>query len=290
MRVPIAVRALPAVAEKLWWTPPHIRSLSLDGVLETDGFVGVAVPWEDVELSGFEIGDGPVVVLVHGWGGQAAQMAPLAGAIADGGMKAVAIDLPGHGRDDGARSDAFQMASALDALVDVVGWPVGVVAHSLGSVATLMAFNEGLPERTVLVAPVLDIEHAVTVFADRARLFPWTARRIRSRFMSFVGDHWWQRLTMGSDTDLGATDLFVVHDVGDRETPFDTSAALAAKHPGAAFMATSSLGHSRLLTDGSVTEAVRDFLAPSTRRESHVGLREHQETVPSVLRMGQSMA
>lgn len=198
--------------------------------------------------------------MAHGWGGQAAQMAPLGVALADGGFTAMALDLPGHGVDRRSQSDAFQMASALRSLVEAVGEPAGVVAHSLGAVAALMAFDDGLPERTVLIAPVLDIDWAVGVFSERAQLLPWTARRLRSRFKDFVGPDRWSRLTRGSDTDLGVTDLLVVHDVEDLETPFDPSPVLAAKHPDGALMATSGLGHSRLLADRSVGEAVSRFL------------------------------
>lgn len=269
MRVPIAVRAVTGIAEKVWWTPPFVRSVSLEGVLEDERFEPISIEWSDRTLHGFQIGSGPAVVLVHGWGGQAAQMAPLAAAIADSGFRAVALDLPGHGVDRRPRSDAFQMASAVRALVDSLGGAAGVVAHSLGSVATLVAFDDGMPARIVLVAPVLDIEHAVTVFVSRAQLFPWTADRLRSRFKDFVGSDWWTKLTRGSDTDLGDADLLVVHDVGDRETPFDVSAALAEKHPRAEFLATTGLGHSRILADEAVGEAVSNFLAPSARRRDH---------------------
>src|SRR6266852_7681251 len=42
-------------------------------------------------------GDGPPVIFVHGWGGRAAQMAPLAVHVANLGFRSVAIDVTGHG-------------------------------------------------------------------------------------------------------------------------------------------------------------------------------------------------
>src|SRR5712675_2380223 len=42
-------------------------------------------------------GRGPFVVFVHGWGGRAAHMAPLALHVAGLGFRAVALDITGHG-------------------------------------------------------------------------------------------------------------------------------------------------------------------------------------------------
>src|SRR5258708_4878020 len=42
-------------------------------------------------------GTGPLVIFVHGWGGRAAQMAPLAVHVASLGFRSVAIDVTGHG-------------------------------------------------------------------------------------------------------------------------------------------------------------------------------------------------
>lgn len=40
----------------------------------------------------------PVVLLVHGWGGHAGQMLPLAQAIAAEGLRPVLLEMPAHGR------------------------------------------------------------------------------------------------------------------------------------------------------------------------------------------------
>src|SRR5688572_13003547 len=42
-------------------------------------------------------GEGPPVIFVHGWGGRAAQMSPLALHVAKLGFRSVAIDVTGHG-------------------------------------------------------------------------------------------------------------------------------------------------------------------------------------------------
>nr|MBA2673324.1 alpha/beta hydrolase [Ramlibacter sp.] len=55
-------------------------------------------------------GDGPVALLVHGWGGHAAQMLPLALALEQRGIQPVLLDLPAHGRSGGSTSNGPQFA------------------------------------------------------------------------------------------------------------------------------------------------------------------------------------
>src|SRR5262245_6769233 len=50
------------------------------------------------------VGTGALVVLTHGWGGRAAQMAPLAAALAQRGFCAVIVDIAGHGESPAKRA------------------------------------------------------------------------------------------------------------------------------------------------------------------------------------------
>src|SRR5688572_16623442 len=48
-----------------------------------------------------EWGEGRAVILLHGWGGSAAQMTPLVGTLLERGFRVQAIDAPGHGESTG---------------------------------------------------------------------------------------------------------------------------------------------------------------------------------------------
>ena len=55
---------------------------------------------------------GPTVLLLHGWGGHARQMLPLADALAARGLRPVLVDLPAHGGSRGRVSNLPQFAAA----------------------------------------------------------------------------------------------------------------------------------------------------------------------------------
>lgn len=264
MRVPLAVRALPSVAERVWFTPPRPRPETLER--DADALASVEPIWvmvEERERPGFSVGEGPLVILVHGWGGRAAQMTELAEALAGQGLRAVAIDAPGHGTDAQTTSDGFQLAAAVRAVTDVYGQPAAVVAHSIGAIATVLAFSDDPPPTIVFLAPVLDAEQALSLFSKRAQLFPWTSRSLARRFRRFAGELW-PVITAGHDTGLDGSHLLILHDPDDPDTEFSISATLAAKRANTRLEVTDGLGHKRLLRDPGAIDTVTRFVLART--------------------------
>src|SRR3954471_1112678 len=89
---------------------------------------------DGVRIHSLAGGEGPPVVLVHGYGLSGAYMLPLAQALA-GASTVYAPDLPGQGKSDAAR-DGIGISALADALgdwIDAVGLgrPL-VVANSFG--------------------------------------------------------------------------------------------------------------------------------------------------------------
>lgn len=237
-----------------------------------DGTEPITLEVDGKSLGGFRYGKGPLVFLVHGWGGRAAQMGRLARSIADQGFTVVAIDFPGHGERRWDTSDVFQMSAALTHLAGRFGQPQAVVAHSLGAMATVYAFQGAMPERVVLLAPMLDINEALGTFASRARLMPWTAAALKKRLRRFCGDSW-AIFAAGTDTDFDDAEVLVVHDPDDPDTSFESSAVLAAVRERTRLVVADSRGHNGVLADGEVAGAVGRFLrgvsAPGQRVSDH---------------------
>jgi pimeloyl-ACP methyl ester carboxylesterase len=270
MRVPLPVRLLPPVAERIWFTPPRppVRAVERDaGRLETVGPITVIV--DGRERPGFVTGEGPLLILAHGWGGRAAQMLDLAASAARNGYRAVAIDSPGHNTDEQRTSDGFQMAAGLEAVEARFGPPAAVIAHSLGALTAQIAFNERPPETVVWLAPVTDLRASLRLFSGRAKLAPWTARFLHRRVRRFIGERWWPVLTAASETNLPGSRLLIVHDPADPDADFDTSAALAERRPDTRLVEAPGLGHNSLLRDPGVIDAVERFLLEA--REAGAG-------------------
>lgn len=202
-------------------------------------------------------GDGPVVLLAHGWGGSAAQMTPFVEPLVERGFRAVAFDAPGHGTSPGWSSSIPVFAEAMARVAAADGGLHGVVAHSMGGAAFSLAAARGLAaRRAVFVGPPAD---AAVWFRDFVRLLAVpapAARAFRARAEAMAG----VRLSELNIRVLGPRlhlALLVIHDRDDKEVPFAAGARVAAD-VGGRLHVTEGLGHRRILKDpGVVAEAVR---------------------------------
>ena len=209
-------------------------------------------------IVGWTWGQGPTIALVHGWSAHAGFMTAWVDPLVQAGCRVVAWDMPAHGASGGRRSSVVHYAAVLEHIADSVGPLHGVIAHSLGTVATLYALSRGLAtKRAVLVAPP-------------AHLGPlWT----RFRTELGVPEHIWHRMITNSErwlaTDFRAIEplllapnaavpMLVLHDADDQEIPYTDGETLARSLPCATLRRTAGLGHRRIMRDtASITEAVR---------------------------------
>ena len=99
-----------------------------------------------VAIDRSDVADTPLVVLVHGAGMDRTVWSHQTRWLAHHGTRAVAVDLPGHGRSDGpALGSIVELATWLGDVSDALGDPLHVVGHSMGSFIGLEAaatFND----------------------------------------------------------------------------------------------------------------------------------------------------
>lgn len=258
----IAPAIAAAAAERLFFTPPPARRSRGEKELGEAQMFRVAV--EGRCVAAWRWGwRGPVVLLVHGWGGQAAQLTSFVRPLVSCGFSVVAFDAPGHGRSDRGLSSAPQFAKAIRAVVDTVGEVHGVLAHSLGAPATTLAMRDGLSvARVVFVSPAADPPSWVAPFAARLGVAPHVVVRLRERSERRLGMRWDEIRVPALSSSFG-TPLVVIHDREDAEVPSSDGVSIAAAWPGARFVETAGLGHCRLLRDPAVVARAVAFLTDS---------------------------
>lgn len=205
-------------------------------------------------------GEGPLVLLVHGWAGGGVQFDLLRAELVGRGFRVACFDAPAHGASVASTTSLLDFMGVIEAVSECQGPIHALVGHSLGATAVALSsrnWPEGMAPALVLLAPMPGFRFALDSFA-------------RSLNLSDVGcavlsDH--LQRTLGFDAremELGALrpkvpSLFV-HDAQDKATPLSASRDLVSAWPGAALLETSGLGHSRILADSSVIERVCSFI------------------------------
>jgi len=208
-------------------------------------------------------GDAPAVLLVHGWGGHAGQMLPLAAALAARGLQPVILEMPAHGRSAGSTSNLPQFARAVEyaaAQLQASGLVLhAVVAHSLGANAAAHALSRGLAvQGLVMLAPPASPHAYTQLFARMFGLSERTRGAMQRRIEAREGI----LMPQFEPAAVGPRILvptLVVHDRGDRINRFADGQAYGRAIGGATLHATEGLGHMKILKDPAVLARVADF-------------------------------
>ncbi len=264
----IAVRARPEEVVSAFLTPrpPQQRPLpALPGAQA----LRVATPEGEVALQ--RAGNGPAVLLLHGWEGQASDLAAFAPPLLDAGFSVLIMDLPAHGASAGKQTSIPQSARALVAVGNAVGPLHAVIAHSIGSAVLAEALHAGLAaQRAVLVAAPADYAAHARGFAIAAGLDAEGIETMLSLLSRTIGSDVRSISLPRRAPHLRQPALFI-HSSDDRVCAIEESLASAAAWPGARHLRVEGLGHRRILADPAVIAAAIEFVNTSARHV-HAGL------------------
>ncbi|WP_044188726.1 alpha/beta hydrolase [Hyalangium minutum] len=242
-------------AERLFFTPRRTQpSRTARAVLEPGQQRFLELCGEQVAV--WSWGEGPRVLLVHGWSGYGGQLTAFVAPLVAAGFSVVTFDAPGHGLSSGKFSSLPELARVIRAVARATGGPHALVAHSLGAAASAVAIRDGLSvERAVLVAPPSDPRKAVAFFAKWLGLPQGALARTVERIEARVGKL--EDFVVPSFAPALKTPVRIFHDAGDAEVRLESGEAIARAWPGAALVRTQGLGHHRILyTPAVVSEAV----------------------------------
>jgi pimeloyl-ACP methyl ester carboxylesterase len=216
---------------------------------------------EEGRVSAWAWGSGPVIALVHGWGGRGGRLAAaFVEPLVASGFSVVTFDAPGHGASDGKLSSMPQFARALAAIAAEAGSLYGIVAHSMGGSASTLAMAGGLQvERAVFIAPAADPARYAQDFAKLLAVGPVALEAMRQRSEARLRIRWSELNVPRLAAGLRAP-LLVFHDRDDVTVPYDEGAAIAAAWAGAELVTTRGLGHRDIVRDPEVVAEAVAFL------------------------------
>jgi pimeloyl-ACP methyl ester carboxylesterase len=222
----------------------------------------LTLPWKGGNLRLYSWGEGPAVLLLHGWNGRGTQLGALGLRLARAGYRAVALDAPGHGRSPGNSTTLFEIIEAVSRVAAAVGPFEAIVTHSFGAMVIARALRDGLAAASaVCIAPPARFAFLIDIFCASLDAPP-AAREVLIDLLErrFGGD-----LEHRIATDLNAAHLplpgLVIHDRDDREVPWQQGEAVATAWPGCRLMLTEGLGHNRILRDRQILQATVTFIA-----------------------------
>ena len=216
--------------------------------------------FEDETLQAYLWGQGPAVMLVHGWGGSAGQLYPFVEPLVRAGFAVVAFDAPGHGTSTGSWLAIPRFAAAIARVAEQIGPLHAIIAHSMGGPAAALALQRGLhTSRFVQIAPPADALLWFETFARTLGLSPRSTQAARQAIERRAGMSLAELNARAVGPSLSMP-LLVIHDRDDREVPWADGAAVAAAVSDARLELTEGLGHRRILRDAKVVTKTLSFV------------------------------
>jgi pimeloyl-ACP methyl ester carboxylesterase len=250
------------LARDLWFTaPPRMAELPVpEGGEPFEVLAGGHV------VRGTVWGDGPVVYLMHGWGGRGSQFGAMVEPLVEAGHRVVMFDNPAHGDSDAGpagprRTHGLEFARALDAVFCRFGPADALVAHSMGTISTYLALRFGWlgTQRLVFVAPMVESLSLFGQFQGALGFGSRTRRAFDDAVLEWIGipvDEFDARF---QSRQVDPRPTLVITDRDDRQTPYDDVVDFADVID-APLITTKGLGHRKILRDPDVVTTVVEFV------------------------------
>ncbi len=216
-------------------------------------------------ICGWRWGDGPGVLLVHGWNGRGIQFHRFIDPLVRAGFSAVAVDGPAHGDSEGRSTSYFEFTDAVRALIEPGrGLGIrGIVAHSFGAAAVVNGLvSQKADQKAVLLAPALRVRDLLYDAFDRHGVPPGVYENIVAAYESRFG-YSLERDDPHRRLDELRSPVLVIHDRSDSVIAYGDSLAACRRAGQMSLLTTTGLGHRKILTDGGVVEAAVSHLLDS---------------------------
>lgn len=253
---PLFPRASQRWLYELWFAPMRgpVREADLRALGRPDEAFRATTESFSVLVRRF--GQGPQVLLVHGWGGYGAQFSRMVSALNTAGYAALVYDLPGHGENPRSRFHAGHSADLIEAIAAQRRLHA-IVGHSLGAYAAGIAIARGVPTQAFVgLAPPANLKTLLLGFQRLLMLPQESVRRLSEQLEREFGPEVWCRYSLDYHMPRVQVPTLLIHDKDDRVAAWQAADYLARMAPHASVQYTQGLGHYRILRHPPVLDAI----------------------------------
>lgn len=227
----------------------------------------------------YEGGEGPAVLVVHGWESSVASLEVLLHALIANGFRVVAFDMPAHGHSLAEDTDILQITKVIVSLAESAGPFVAAIGHSFGGVCLANAIRVKLKVgRLVLFSAPSTLSGMINKYCrvlgigrpTKDRLVRAIEERLASSELEREFD---LRLIL---QDSGVPTL-IIHDRKDPVVPLSEGEELSRARADIQLFVTDDLGHSRIIRDRETIDKCISFISDDQQsHESGAGSRNCQ--------------
>lgn len=202
------------------------------------------------------------VLLIHGWEGQAGNLAEIAEALLEENFTVFAFDAPSHGLSNRGKTSLFEFGDVVKHLLESTGIKL-VIAHSFGCVALAYTLNQN-PHIAIDKYVAISTPDTFEEYIDDALGELGLTTRVKGILLERL------KLLSGKEIDALSVSQFVksinvssallLHGKADKVIPIDRARKVASNWPLARLVELEGLGHFRILSHSLTIGEIISFL------------------------------
>ena len=206
-------------------------------------------------------GDGPKILLVHGWNGRATNMYKIIEKLSQNNFDVYAFDAPAHGGSSGSNTNLPEFISCIESVVSKL-YPIhAILGHSLGGFASVYCAAKKIKlDKIILLCPVNNVFELFETFFNYTRLKEKTRSLMINYFIKKTGIIINSELSSEKLVKQINSKVLLIHDQSDKQLSILDSKRIKKNIVNGTFYFTKGLGHSRLLRNDKVVKKIISFL------------------------------
>jgi esterase/lipase len=207
-------------------------------------------------------GDGPLILLAHGWSSYGASFMIMIQQLNELGFSTMAPDFTAHGSSPGKMSNIIEFGMVVEFLLKKYPETYGLVGHSLGGLACIIGSSGSCPalKKLVTIGTPVYFEHVLDNFIMEVKAGP----KIRNQMKHIIANRFSADPNEYSSASLilqkpKHVKLLVIQDSHDPEVSLSDAKDLVSLGQGELII-TKGLGHNGGIRDADTIKLVGEFL------------------------------
>lgn len=212
----------------------------------------------------FELGNGPTVLLVHGWSGRASQMGKIAKELSEQGYKTISFNAFAHNGSLAKQTTVIEFAEIIKDIHKNHGPFKACIGHSLGGIALGNAVLNGVKtEKLITIGSPTTFQYILDAFGEIINAGASTLNYIKNFTVEYAN----AKVDDFSLREIGRNLTIpglIIHDTDDKEALYSQSLLFDATWKKGRLVTSSGLGHSRILRDKKIIKMIVDYIGSDT--------------------------
>ena len=207
-------------------------------------------------------GEGPKVLLVHGWSGRASNMFCIIERLIEKDYDVYSFDAPAHGNSPSKTTNIPEFIACINELHLYVKSLDAIIAYSGGAFASIYCscFNNKKLKKLVLISPFNSVYDLFQNFFNLIQLSKKVGDLMIEFYSKKTGIKIDEKLSAHKFAKNLKSQTLIIHDEDDKEISIEDSKLIAKSIKNVKTFFTKNLGHRRILRDEKVVKEIVNFI------------------------------